>query len=174
MNNIPHTSSVEQKKYVTRSTSSDEKQLPASAIFSPGTSYNEKTSTIESIIKPPKNAAVSDFTEKVKIWVVLNQHLKAANEQIRQIREKKHHITEDICNFMNTKDWQHRNILVSDGELRFYDKKEYSPLTYGYVEKSLSNIIQDKSHVEFIIKYLKDNREVVTMKDIRHVVKCSG
>ena len=63
------------------------------------------------------------------------------------------------------------NIKISDGELRIYEKKEYSPLTYSYIEKCLAKIIPDETHVEYIIQYLKENREVTINQDIKRIPK---
>lgn len=46
-------------------------------------------------------------------------------------------------------------------------KKEYSPLTYTYVEKCLGELINDKKQVEYIIQYIKNNREITNTYDIR-------
>jgi hypothetical protein len=46
-------------------------------------------------------------------------------------------------------------------------EKDYSPLSYGYIEKKLAEIIPDKSRVEYIIKYLKDNREITVSQELR-------
>ena len=60
-------------------------------------------------------------------------------------------------------------IGISNGELRIYDKKEYKPLTFTYVEKCLHEMIKDKNQVEYIIKYLKDNRELNISQDIKRI-----
>ena len=65
----------------------------------------------------------------------------------------------------------HTKIEISDGELKLYEKKEYSPLTFAYIQSCLANIINDESHVEFIIQYLKDHREIKTQTDIRRITK---
>ena len=62
----------------------------------------------------------------------------------------------------------HNKIKISDGELKMVEKKEYSPLTYGYVEECLAKIIVEKANVEFIMDYLKNNREIKITKEIRH------
>jgi hypothetical protein len=61
------------------------------------------------------------------------------------------------------------NIKISDGELRICEKKEYSPLTYGYIERCLANIIPEETHVAYIINYLKENREITTSQDIKRI-----
>ena len=61
------------------------------------------------------------------------------------------------------------NIGISNGELRIYEKKEYKPLTFTYVEKCLNEIIKDTSQTEYIMKYLKDNRELNITQDIKRI-----
>jgi hypothetical protein len=70
-----------------------------------------------------------------------------------------------IINYENTK------IEISDGELRFYEKKEYQPITFGYLEDSLGKVISDKKQVDFIVNYLRENREIKISKDIRRNYK---
>ena len=60
-----------------------------------------------------------------------------------------------------------QKITITDGQLSFYEKKDYTPLTYGNVEKCLGELIPDKKQVEYIIQYMKEHREVQTNTDIR-------
>ena len=162
MNNISSAlsshSSSSSARYVTRgnthSIPSEQKMIPL-----------EKPST--TTITPNVKSAL---VENVKKWVALENELKSVNETARTLRESKQAVAAEICSFMKTRDGPNRTILVSDGELRVYDKKEYSTLSYGYLEKCLSSIIPEKTHVEYIMKYVKENREITTTTEIRHVV----
>ena len=121
------------------------------------------------IVKPNKNEREL-LIEQVKNWVILDQKIQMINEKTKQIRELKSTITTDICDYMKRNNIT-SNIGISNGELRMYDKKDYKPLTFTYVEKCLNEIIKDKTHVEYIIKYLKDNREITTSQDIKRVMQ---
>ena len=72
--------------------------------------------------------------ENVKNWVILDQKLQLINEKTKQIRELKTKVTMNICDYMKTNNIT-TNIGISNGELRMYDKKDYKPLTFTYVEK---------------------------------------
>jgi hypothetical protein len=115
------------------------------------------------IIKQPKN----QFIENVQKWVLLDNQLKLVNEKTKKMREMKNSLSEDICKYMNDNNLINKKIGITNGELRIVEKKDYSPLSYGYIEKKLEEIIPDKSHVEFIIQYLKDNREIIVSQEIR-------
>ena len=121
------------------------------------------------IVKPNKNEREL-LIEHVKNWVLLDQKIQMINEKTKQIRELKSTITTDICDYIKRNNIT-SNIGISNGELRIYDKKDYKPLTFTYVEKCLNEIIKDKTHVEYIIKYLKDNREITTSRDIKRVMQ---
>jgi hypothetical protein len=105
------------------------------------------------------------FVEDVKKWALLDSQLKIVNEKTRKMREMKNDLSEKITNFMC--DHQHEKIKLSDGEIKLYEKKEYSPLSYSYIEEMLHNIIQDEEQVEYVIQYLKDNREITIVPDIK-------
>jgi hypothetical protein len=115
------------------------------------------------IVKQPKN----QFIENVQKWVLIDNQLKIVNEKTKKMREMKNSLSEDICKYMNENNLVNKKIGITNGELRIVEKKDYSPLSYGYIEKKLEEIIPDKSHVEFIIQYLKDNREITVSQEIR-------
>ena len=121
------------------------------------------------IVKPNKNEREL-LIEHVKNWVILDQKIQMINEKTKQIRELKSTITTDICDYIKRNNIT-SNIGISNGELRMYDKKDYKPLTFTYVEKCLNEIIKDKTQVEYIIKYLKDNREITVSQDIKRVMQ---
>ena len=55
--------------------------------------------------------------------------------------------------------------------LRYVEKKEYSPLTFGFLEKHLGKIMTDPNQVEYVIQYLKEQREVKTTNDLKRSYK---
>lgn len=106
------------------------------------------------------------LTDNVQKWVFIEGKLKEVNEKTKKMREMKTQLGKEICNYM-TDNNLNSHIEISDGELRFFEKKEYTTLSFGYVEKCLHEIIADDNQVNFIIKYLKDQRETTTSLDIK-------
>jgi hypothetical protein len=106
------------------------------------------------------------FVENIKKWVNIDNQMKIVNEKTKKLREYKHSLNTQICSYMGDNNINSK-IGISDGELGMYDKKEYSSITYEYIENKLSEIISDKDQVLHIIKYLKDNREITIVQEIR-------
>ena len=108
-----------------------------------------------------------EFVENVQKWVALDSQLKMINEKTKIMRDNKHELSERISKYVDTNGMRDSKVEISDGALRFCEKKEYAPLTFGYIEESLYKLIPNKENVDKIIKHLKDNREVKTSPDIR-------
>ena len=108
----------------------------------------------------------SDLIENIKNWVTYDSQLKLINDKTKILRENKNELTKNICNYATTNNIKSK-IEISDGTLTFCEKKDYSPLTYSYVEKCLGELINDKEKVDYIIEYMKSNREVTKSYDIR-------
>jgi len=131
---------------------------------------NNIASEENTTITQHQNVTKAQLINDVQRWVLADTQLKQLNEKIKQMREVKTAANANIMLYMKQTNYN-GNIKISDGELRIYEKKEYSPLTYSYIEKCLAEIIPDETHVEYIIKYLKENREVTTNQDIKRIPK---
>jgi len=112
-----------------------------------------------------------ELIENIQQWVLLDSQLKIVNEKTKKIRETKNQLCDKICEYMNKNNLTQNKIGISDGELRIIEKKDYSPLSYTYVERCLAEIIADKKQVDYIIQYLKENREITCSLDIKRTYK---
>ena len=117
-----------------------------------------------------------ELIEKIKNWVVMDSKLNIISPNglktaLISLREMKSQLNHQICDYMNNHNLAQNKITISDGELQLHEKKEYSSITFGYIERCLAELIKDKTQVEFIIQYLKDNREVTTSSDIKRTYK---
>jgi hypothetical protein len=113
----------------------------------------------------------SKFIENIQKWVMIDSQIKLINEKVKKARETKHRLLDEINTYVDENNIENTKIEISDGELRFYEKKEYQPITFGYVQDSLGKIISDKKQVDFIMNYLRENREITVSKDIRRNYK---
>jgi hypothetical protein len=112
-----------------------------------------------------------EFVENVKKWVLCDQQLKIVKEKSDKIRDMKHILGSSICTYMNEHNLSQNEIEITNGKLKIYEKKEYSPLTFSYIEQCLAKIISDESHIEYIIQFLKENREIKTSIDLKSIYK---
>jgi hypothetical protein len=115
------------------------------------------------LVENPK----TKFVENIQKWVMIDSQIKLFNERMKKARELKHELLKNIVEYVEENQMENTRIEISDGELKFYDKREYQPITFGYIEESLGKIISDKKQVHYIMDYLRENRQVSVSKDIR-------
>jgi len=106
------------------------------------------------------------LVEKIQKWALLDTQIKNINEKLKDIRDTKNRLTEEICDYIEKNNIKTK-INIGDGQLLISEKKIYSPLSYAYIEECLEKIIDDDEHIDFILNYLRDNREVEVVKEIR-------
>jgi hypothetical protein len=109
------------------------------------------------------------FENQIQQWVSLDNQLKQINDKAREIREKRSKLTENITKYAENNNLYTNTISISDGKLRFSNTKTPEPLTFKYLEKSLSEIIKNESQVKAIIEHLKQNREIKVIQEIKRV-----
>jgi hypothetical protein len=107
------------------------------------------------------------FEEKIQQWVMLDNQLKILNEKIREIRDKKNDLGENIQYYVENNNLNNSVVQISDGKLKFVKTKVTSPLTFKYIEKSLGEIIKNDMQVEKIIEYLKQKRDSKIISEIK-------
>lgn len=116
------------------------------------------------------NTSKQDFIQNIKRWTLLDSQIKIINEKTKSIREERHQLSAHICHYLeNNPNLKNKRIGIHDGEICMYEKKEYPPLTFSYVEECLGKIIPEKKSVDFIIQYLKENRAVKKSMDLRRI-----
>ena len=109
------------------------------------------------------------FEENIKEWLLLDNELKLYNERARTIRDRKAELLDKILgeNREFDKNLNNRTIDISDGKLKFQNSKQTSPLTFKYLDECLHKIIRNEKQVEQIINYLKQNREIKLVPEIK-------
>jgi hypothetical protein len=107
------------------------------------------------------------FESQIQNWVSIDNQLRILSEKMKELRDKKNTIGENILEYAKKNNLTKSNIQISDGRLRFTNTKVANPLTFKYLEKSLSEIIQNESQVKAIVEHLKQNREFKMVEDIK-------
>lgn len=114
------------------------------------------------------------FVSYVQKWVLLDSQLKMANEKMKTLREEKSQLGHKICDHLQETGNSHRKIMIHDGDLKVYEKKEYSPLTFSFLEQHLGKIMTDPQQLNYVIQYLKEQREIKTSNDLKRSYKNSN
>ena len=107
------------------------------------------------------------FIENIKKWVAIDSQIKKINEKTAHIRKMRTEIMGEIDTYVTKNAIIDKKIEITDGELAFYEKKEYQSLSYKYLEECLEHFIKDPCHINIILDYVKENRKIKSSVDIR-------
>jgi len=110
---------------------------------------------------------MDNFEERVQKWVSLDNQVRLLNDEARKLREERNSVSDIILTYVETKNLANATVKISDGKLRFTPSKQTTPLTLKHVEDCLNKCIQDTNKVELIMNFIKENREVKYVSDIK-------
>ena len=76
----------------------------------------------------------------LKIGLLLDTKIKELNEQLKEIREKRANISNDILGYIHENNLDNATIKISDGRLSFKEVKQQQPLTYKFISRMFAKM----------------------------------
>lgn len=107
------------------------------------------------------------FEDYVKKYIEVDDEIESLQNKLKTMRDWKRKLNGVIVKHMEDQDLVEHTLEVSDGTLRYNERKEYCSMSFTYIEKSLHQLIPDPEQVKYVIQFLKDNREVKTVAELK-------
>jgi hypothetical protein len=107
------------------------------------------------------------FEQQIQQWVHIDNQLKTLGDKVKELREQKNNLSQQINTHIETKQLTNASVKISDGQLKFIQVKETQQLTFKYLETCLSEIIKNEDQVKQIVEYVKNKREVKYVPEIK-------
>ena len=108
-----------------------------------------------------------NLEKTIQRWVELDNELKLLNEQVKDLRTRKNDTEDKIIDYVSEHDMNNNVVNISDGKLKFCETKQTMPITLGFLEKCLSDIISNQNQVKQIMEYIKGKREHKIVPEIK-------
>lgn len=109
----------------------------------------------------------TSLSQHVQQYIAIDDELQSLQEQQRQLRERKQQVQSQIIKTMKDHKLDHRTMKLGSHQLSIGSRKQYSALSFSYIQSSLEQLIPDKEHRDYVLQYLRDNREVKTVEEIK-------
>jgi hypothetical protein len=107
------------------------------------------------------------FESQIQQWVSLDNQLKQLSEKVKDLRDKRNDLEENITNYASENNLSNATVKISDGRLKFTNSKIVEPLTFKYLEKALGEVIKNESQVKLIMEHLKQKRSFKVVQEIK-------
>ena len=105
--------------------------------------------------------------KSIQSWVELDNELKKLNDKVKEIRTRKNDVEDKIMVYVENNEMNNSVVNISDGKIKFCETKQTSPLTLGFLEKCLSEVIANQTQVKQIVDYIKSKRETKVVPEIK-------
>jgi hypothetical protein len=109
----------------------------------------------------------NNLEKSIQTWVELDNELKKVNDRVKDIRTRKNDLEDKIMDYVQDNDMNNNIMTISDGKLKFCETKQTSPITLGFLEKCLGEIIANQQQVKQIVEYIKTKREQKIVPEIK-------
>jgi hypothetical protein len=107
------------------------------------------------------------FENQIQQWVQLDNQLKQLNERVKDLRDKRNTLEQNLTNYASSNNLSNATVNIGNGKLKFVNTKVQEPLTFKYLEKTLSEIIKNESQVKLIMEHIKQKRETKVVQEIK-------
>jgi septal ring factor EnvC (AmiA/AmiB activator) len=107
------------------------------------------------------------FESKIQQWVSLDNQLKNLNHQVKELRDKRNTIEENITSYASTNNLSNANINITDCRLKITNTRVAEPITLKYLEKTLGDVIKNESQVKLIMEHIKQKRAIKIVPEIK-------
>lgn len=109
----------------------------------------------------------TEFTDKIREWVSIDNKIKKYQEEIKKARQNRTSLANSILEDAENSNMQHAVIQITDGKLKFQNTRVTAPLTFRFLESCLNECITDEEQVKQIIKFIKSKRQVNFVPEIK-------
>ena len=107
------------------------------------------------------------FENQIQQWVSIDNQLKQLNEKVKEMREKRNHLEQNLTNYASSNNLSNTTIQISDGRLKFANTRVPEPITLKYLEKTLGEVIKNESQVKLIMEHIKQKRAIKVVPEIK-------
>ena len=107
------------------------------------------------------------FESRIQQWVSVDNQLKKINEQTKELREKRNELEQNITAYAQSNNLSNATVKIGDGRLKFANTRVPEPLTFKYLEKTLSSVINNETQVNLIMDQIKQNRNIKIVPEIK-------
>ena len=110
-----------------------------------------------------------DLQENIKRWVKLDNDSKKLAQTMKNLKEEKNNISNDIFNHFSINNIKPPNVNISDGKLNFVEINSANVLTYKFLEECLNEYFSESLKSKELIEFIKSKRSYTKNKVIRRV-----
>lgn len=97
--------------------------------------------------------------QRIQRWVQLDNQIKQANDQVRQLRESRNDVESNILKHVAEHNLSHATVRIKDGTLRFaFNAKQTPAITLAFLNEALSECCPPQQAAD-IMQHIRAKRD---------------
>lgn len=105
--------------------------------------------------------------EKLNHLIKLENDLKLIQDKGSVLKEEKQAIETEIKDLMIKENLTEKILVIQNKRIKYNEHKTYQSYSLQYLEDRLKELLDDTNHVNYILKYLKENRKTNINSEIK-------
>ena len=110
-----------------------------------------------------------EIEKQLQQWIQLDDQLKTYNEKMKEIRERKNTLGDNITKYASKHNLSNNTFQLDNSRIRFGQSKTQQQITLSYLQKSLGEVIKNESQSKQIFEYIKNNRDTKISTEIKRL-----
>ena len=107
------------------------------------------------------------LTQCVQEYAAIEDELEELSEKQKVLRKRKQDLETTIIKTMKERNLENRTLKQGQNHFSIKTRKQYSSLTFSYLERSFEKMIPHKDSREMLLEYLRENREVRNVDELK-------
>lgn len=107
------------------------------------------------------------LTQCVQEYAAIDDELQEINEKQKILRKRKQDLETIIIKTMKEKNLESRTLKQGQNHFSIGTRRQYSSLTFSYLERSFEKMVPDKNNRNILLEYLRENREVRNIDELK-------
>ena len=99
-----------------------------------------------------------DLQENIKKWVKLDNNYKILYNQLKDIREEKNNISNNLFEYFTRNNVKPPNINISDGKISFIELNNPNTISYKFLEDCFNDFFKDTDNSKELLEFIKSKR----------------
>jgi hypothetical protein len=108
------------------------------------------------------------FSQKLHEWNELRTQISSLQEQLKPLKERQQQLSTEMRQTMRDKNRLNLVVDLQDGFVRVQSRKEYSGMTFQYINQCMETLIPDDEQRQYVLQYLKDNRTIREVEELKY------
>tara|TARA_Y100000389_G_scaffold195451_1_gene226882 strand:+ start:64 stop:411 length:348 start_codon:yes stop_codon:yes gene_type:complete len=107
--------------------------------------------------------------ENIKKWVVLDNKQKKLNEEIKELRNIKNNLTDNIITKFSDKNINSPIIKISDGTLSLIETQQANIISFKFLLDSFKEYFRDDKEAIKLLDFIKSKRRYTNVSSIKRI-----